>query len=66
MWWREKRSCLNCAVRRNAQKIAATVLSILGDKQKTEKIHARLYALKNTLGIPAPAAGGGKISSFLG
>jgi len=49
------------------KKIAATVLSILGDKQKTEKIHAELYALKNTLGIPgACRRAAEEISSFLG
>lgn len=49
------------------KKIAAAVLAILGDKQKMEKIHAELYALKNTLGIPgACRRAAEEISKFLG
>jgi lipid-A-disaccharide synthase len=49
------------------KKIASTVLSILGDKQKMEKIHAELYALKNTLGIPgACRRAAEEIAAFLG
>ena len=36
----------------NAKNIARTSLSLLKDKARQEKIHAELYALKNTLGIP--------------
>ncbi|MDD2866073.1 MAG: lipid-A-disaccharide synthase [Candidatus Omnitrophica bacterium] len=49
------------------KKIASTVLSILGDKQKMEKIHAELYALKNTLGIPgACRRAAEEIAAYLG
>jgi len=49
------------------RKIASTVLAILGDKQKMEKIHAELYALKNTLGIPgACRRASEEIAKFLG
>ncbi len=49
------------------RKIASTVLAILGDKQKMEKINAELYALKNTLGIPgACRRASEEISKFLG
>ncbi|QAT16377.1 lipid-A-disaccharide synthase [Candidatus Velamenicoccus archaeovorus] len=49
------------------RKIASTVLAILGDKQKMEKIHAELYALKNTLGIPgACQRAAEEIAEFLG
>ncbi len=33
-------------------KISYTALELMGDKKRMEKIHADLYALKNTLGIP--------------
>jgi lipid-A-disaccharide synthase len=33
-------------------KIAATAMNLLEDKKRLETIHAELYALKNTLGIP--------------
>ncbi len=36
----------------NSKNIAQTSLSLLKDKARQEKIHAELYALKNTLGIP--------------
>jgi lipid-A-disaccharide synthase len=35
-----------------AEKIAKTAIGLLLDKQSLEHIHAELYALKNTLGIP--------------
>jgi lipid-A-disaccharide synthase len=48
------------------RKIADTVLAILGDKKQMEKIHAELYALKNTLGIPgACRRAAEEISRFL-
>ncbi len=34
------------------KKIAQTAISLLEDKEELRKIHAELYALKNTLGIP--------------
>ncbi len=48
-------------------KISKTVLKLLEDKQALEKIHAELYALKNTLGIPgASQRAAEEIFKFLG
>lgn len=48
------------------KKIAETALRLLGDKNALEKIHAELYALKNTLGIPgASARAASEIAKFL-
>lgn len=50
-----------------ATKIAKTAIGLLEDKQQLEKIHAELYALKNTLGIPgACARASEEIKKFLG
>ena len=47
-------------------KIAKTTLELLEDKQTLEKIHADLYAVKNTLGIPgAYNRAAEEISKFL-
>ncbi len=48
-------------------KISKTALELLEDKQTLEKIHAELYALKNTLGIPgASQRAAEEIYKFLG
>lgn len=48
-------------------KIAKTALELLNDKPRLEKIHAELYALKNTLGIPgACGRAAEEIKKFLG
>lgn len=49
------------------KKISETSLRLLRDKKALEKIHAELYALKNTLGIPgACARAAEEIAKFLG
>jgi lipid-A-disaccharide synthase len=47
-------------------KIAWAALNLLEDKKEVERIHAELYALKNTLGIPgASQRAAEEIAKFL-
>ncbi|HQP91951.1 MAG TPA: lipid-A-disaccharide synthase [Candidatus Omnitrophota bacterium] len=50
----------------NPKNLAKTTLALLKNKARQEKIHAELYALKNTLGIPgAYSRAANEIKNFL-